>query len=191
MEQVIIRQHYPGAIAWFTGLSGAGKTTLCLAASEQLRKQGIAVEMLDGDEMRRTVCAGLGFSREDREENVRRIAAVAEELATKGVLVLVAAIAPYRTMRQAVRERTSRFVEVYVNASLETCIERDTKGLYKRALAREIESFTGVSDPYEPPLTPEIECKTEFDSVEVSVAVLVAALGQILQLEEGPVHAHR
>jgi adenylylsulfate kinase len=190
MEEVTTR-HYPGAIAWFTGLSGAGKTTLCLAVLEQLRKRGIAVEMLDGDEMRRTVCAGLGFSREDREENVRRIAAVAEELAMKGALVLVAAIAPYRAMRQGVRERVSRFVEVYVNASLETCIERDTKGLYKRALAREIESFTGVSDPYEPPLAPEIECKTEFDSVEVSVAVLIATLGRILQLEEDSVYAHR
>lgn len=162
-----------GMTLWFTGLSGAGKTTLCRAVADYLSSEGFPVAVLDGDEIRRTISAGLGYSHEDREENIRRIIMAAEGLVESGVVTLVAAISPYAAMRNEARSRLGRFVEIYVNASLATCIERDTKGLYRRALMGEIPSFTGISDAYEPPLTPEVECNTDSESVEDSVAKIL------------------
>jgi len=175
-----------GAIVWFTGLSGAGKTTLCREVAAALNARNIPTTSLDGDELRKTLCAGLGFSREDREENVRRVAALANTHAANGELVLVALISPYRSMRQAVRDHSPNFIEVYVNAPLATCINRDPKGLYKRALAQEIQSFTGISDPYEPPLTPEVEVNTELDSAQSSAAKIITALDALLKLQPTP-----
>ena len=169
-----------GAAVWFTGLSGAGKTTLCRAVEVWLRAAGYSVEVLDGDELRRTVNADLGFTLEDRMENVRRIGAMAERLVKTDRIVLVAAITPYRAMREAVRRKIPAFMEVYVNAPLQTCIERDTKGFYRRALAGEIKQFTGVSDPYEEPLAPEVECLTAEETVATSVEKTVQALTRLL-----------
>jgi len=149
------------------------------------------VEALDADEVRLTLSRGLGYSRRDREENVRRIASLAGTLAAPGVIVLVAAISPYRSMRQELREKLHNFIEVYVNAPLATCIARDPKGLYQRALAGEIGSFTGIGDPYEPPLAPDIECNTDGDSVDVSADKLIAALGRILRPRKESAYATR
>ena len=165
-----------GMALWFTGLSGAGKTTLCTAVADFLRAEGFPVAVLDGDEMRQTICAGLGYSREDREENIRRIIMAAEGLIESGVVTLVAAISPYATMRAEARSRLPRFVEIYVNASLTTCIERDPKGLYRRALMGEIPDFTGIGDPYEAPLAPEVECNTESESIDESVNKILDAV---------------
>jgi adenylyl-sulfate kinase len=126
--------------------------------------------------MRQTICAGLGYSREDREENIRRITMAAEGLVESGVVTLVAAISPYATMRAEARSRLPRFVEIYVNASLTTCIERDPKGLYRRALMGEIPDFTGIGDPYEAPLAPEVECNTESESIDESVNKILDAV---------------
>jgi adenylylsulfate kinase len=186
VQQDATRDH--GLAVWFTGLSGAGKTTLCHALADALQASGLMVAVLDGDEMRRTLCADLGYSHEDREENIRRIGAIAEEMVASGTIVLVAAISPYRAMRAEVRRRIGNFVEVYVNAPLATCIERDTKGLYRRALACEIDSFTGISDPYEEPLAPEIECNTAEESVEVSTAKLLADFDRLWKLRLEVLH---
>jgi adenylylsulfate kinase len=179
------------ATLWLTGLSGSGKTTLCCAVAERLHEWGFLVEVLDADEVRRTFNFDLGYSRQDREQNIRRIASLATMLASPDVIVLVAAITPYRAMRRELREKIHNFIEVYVNAPLATCIARDPKGLYRRALAGEITSFTGIDDPYEPPLAPDIECNTEGDSVDVTADKLIAALGRILRLQKEPVYAAR
>jgi adenylylsulfate kinase len=168
----------PGLTVWFTGLSAAGKTTLAAALAKKLRKADVPTIVLDADVLRQGFCAGLGFSREDRAENVRRIAELARRLSQAGAVVLVAAIAPYRDTRAAARARAGNFLEVYVNASLETCVERDPKGLYARAIAGEIPNFTGVNDPYEEPLSPDIECHTDVESVADCTAVLLAAVKQ-------------
>jgi adenylylsulfate kinase len=168
----------PGLTVWFTGLSAAGKTTLASALAKKLRKADVATVVLDADVLRQGFCAGLGFSREDRAENVRRIAELAHRLSKAGAVVLVAAIAPYRDTRAAARARAGNFLEVYVNAPLETCIARDPKGLYARAIAGEIPHFTGISDPYEEPLTPDIECRTDIESVADCTAILLAAVMQ-------------
>jgi adenylylsulfate kinase len=168
----------PGLTVWFTGLSGAGKSTLASALARKLRKADMATVVLDADVLRQGFCAGLGFSREDRTENVRRITELAYRLSQAGAVVLVAAIAPYRDTRAAARERIGRFLEVYVNAPLETCVERDPKGLYARAIAGEISNFTGVSDPYEEPLAPDVECRTDIESVADCTAILFAAVQQ-------------
>jgi adenylylsulfate kinase len=174
LSELVKHGEWPsGMTLWFTGLSGAGKTTLCCAVADFLRSEGFPVAVLDGDEVRRTICAGLGYSREDREENIRRIIMAAEGLVESGVVTLVAAISPYYAMRAEARKRLPRFVEIYVNASLATCIDRDPKGLYCRALMGEIPSFTGISDPYEPPLAPEVECNTESDTIDQCVAKIL------------------
>lgn len=166
-----------GFTLWLTGLSGAGKSTLASALAERLRADGAAVEVLDGDEVREHLSKGLTFSREDRDLNVRRIAYVAKLLTRNGVAVITAAISPYRAAReQARREIGDAFVEVYVNASLETCIRRDVKGLYERALAGTITAFTGVSDPYEPPTSPDVEVNTERETLAESVAKVLDTL---------------
>ena len=159
-----------GFTLWLTGLSGAGKSTIAGAVAERLRADGAAVEVLDGDEVREHLSKGLTFSREDRDTNVRRIAYVAKLLCRNGVAVITAAISPYRSTRdEARREIGEGFIEVYVNASLETCIRRDVKGLYEKAVAGAITAFTGVSDPYEPPVTPDVEVNTERETIEESV----------------------
>ncbi len=159
-----------GFTLWFTGLSGAGKSTLAAAVSAELRRRRITVEVLDGDEVRQNLSKGLGFSREDRDINIRRIGYVAKLLTRNGVAVITAAISPYRAIRDEVRDSIGAFLEVYVKASLDECIRRDTKGLYRRALAGEIPQFTGVSDPYEEPLSPELVIDTEREEVADSAA---------------------
>lgn len=165
-----------GVTIWFTGLSGAGKTTIREALEAKLRADGYAVEVLDGDIVRENLTKGLGFSKEDRDENIRRIGFVSHLLTRNGVIVLVSAISPYREIRDEVRARVGDFVEVFVNAPLAVCEERDVKGLYKKARAGEIKQFTGISDPYEPPLNPEIECRTDLETLEESVEKVYAGL---------------
>lgn len=170
----------PGRIVWFTGLSGAGKSTLAEAVSKRLAGAGHAVELLDGDIVRNHLSKGLGFSPEDRAENVRRIAFVANLLARHGVIVLVPVIAPYRSIREEVRRLSPTYFEVYVNAPLDVCERRDPKGLYRRARAGELAHFTGVDDPYEAPEFPEIECRTDLENVEECAAKIVRELAAVL-----------
>jgi adenylylsulfate kinase len=169
----------PGFILWFTGMSGAGKSTLSSGLARRLAGER-RLEVLDGDEVRTHLSRGLGFSREDRDVNVHRIAFVARLLASHGVGVVTAAISPYASTRAEIRAlaeaRGIPFVEVYANARLASLAERDVKGLYKKAIAGELDHFTGVSDPYEPPSSPEIECLTDVESVEASLEKIVAAL---------------
>jgi adenylyl-sulfate kinase len=167
---------HEGFTLWFTGLSGAGKTTISDRVERALRARGVPVEVLDGDVVRTNLSKGLGFSKEDRDENIRRIGFVSHLLARNGVAVIVAAISPYRDIRDEVRSRIGRFVEVYVECPLETLVERDVKGLYKKALAGEIANFTGVSDPYEAPLNPEVVVRTDRETVEESADLVLAAL---------------
>jgi adenylyl-sulfate kinase len=168
-----------GVVVWFTGLSGAGKSTLTDALVPELRAAGRRVEVLDGDVVRTHLSKGLGFSREDRDANVARIAFVAHLLARNGVVVLVAAVSPFRAARDAARALIGDFVEVHVAPPLEECIKRDVKGLYKRALAGEIPQFTGVNDPYEAPLSPEVEIDTSKVSVAAGVKALTATLRKL------------
>jgi adenylyl-sulfate kinase len=177
-----------GFTLWLTGLSGAGKSTLAAAVARQLRTHGIGVEILDGDEIRENLSKGLGFSREDRDTNIRRIGYVARLLTRNGVAVITAAISPYRSVRDEVREHIGNFVEVYVKTSLDECIRRDTKGLYRRALAGELPQFTGVSDPYEEPLEPELVVETERETVGESAARVIELLRERGYLRS-PVHA--
>lgn len=170
-----------GVTLWFTGLSGAGKTTISQAVEKELRSRSYNVETLDGDVVRQNLTKGLGFSREDRDENIRRIGFVANLLTRNQVIVLVSAISPYKEIRTEVRQRIGNFIEVYVNAPLEVCEQRDVKGLYKKARSGVIKNFTGIDDPYEPPINPEVECRTDEESLEQSVAKVLA---QLARLEE-------
>lgn len=158
-----------GMAIWLTGLSSAGKTTIAQAVYSELCERGWRAELLDGDEIRRNLCKGLGFSKADRDENIRRIAFVTELLARNGVMVVVSAISPYREAREQARRHIRRFLEVYVNAPLEICEQRDRKGLYRRARAGELHGMTGIDDPYEPPLQPEVECRTDRELLAESV----------------------
>jgi adenylyl-sulfate kinase len=166
-----------GFTLWFTGLSGAGKTTISKLVEEQLIARGSKHEILDGDIVRENLSKGLGFSKEDRDTNIRRIAFVADLLSRNGVPVITAAISPYRETRREARDLMGdRFVEVYVKASVETCAERDVKGLYEKAFAGEIKEFTGVSDPYEEPEHAEIIVDTEAQEPGESAAQVIAYL---------------
>lgn len=173
-----------GFTLWFTGLSGAGKSTLARRVETALRERGAKIEVLDGDEVRENLSKGLGFSKEDRDTQVRRIGYVARLLSRNGVVAITAAISPYRATRDEVRQNSERFVEVYVHCPLETCIERDVKGLYQRALRGEIPQFTGVSDPYEPPLNAEITVNTADETHEESVGKIIAGLEKLGLLDE-------
>jgi adenylyl-sulfate kinase len=168
--------HDSGFVLWLTGLSGAGKSTIAAKLGPTLAERGHRVELLDGDEVRTNLCQGLGFSREDRDTNIARIGYVAGKLAKHGVAVLVAAISPYRQARDKVRAEVDNFVEIHVAAPVSTCAERDPKGLYAKALSGEIKHFTGVSDPYEPPLAPEIVLHTEAETVDESVEQVITWL---------------
>ena len=158
-----------GFTLWFTGLSGSGKTTITNQLVKELRRRDVPLEVLDGDIVRENLSKGLGFSKEDRDTNIRRIAFVANLLSRHGVPVITAAISPYKEIRNEAREMMDdRFIEAYVKASVETCEERDVKGLYAKARSGEIKEFTGVSDPYEPPENPELVLETESQSPEES-----------------------
>ena len=157
-----------GFTLWFTGLSGAGKSTISNILYHRLRAAGRPVELLDGDEVRTHLSKGLGFSKEDRDTNVRRIGFVCELLSRNGVVAITAAISPYREVRDELRSRIAHFIEVYVECPIEVLAARDVKGLYARALAGEIAHFTGVSDPYEPPLHPEVTVNSALETPEQS-----------------------
>ena len=165
-----------GFTLWFTGLPSAGKSTLAQFVAVELRNRGVGVEVLDGDVVRAHLCKGLGFSKEDRDENIRRIGFVCGVLTRHGAAAIAAAISPYRSIRDEVRASIGNFVEVHVKASVETCIRRDVKGLYKKALAGELKGFTGVDDPYEPPLQPELIIETEKESPANSAARILRKL---------------
>lgn len=161
---------------WFTGLSGSGKTTVSRLVYEELKKRDYKVELLDGDVVRTHLSKGLGFSKEDRDENIKRIGFVCQLLTRNDVIAIAAAISPYRETRDYVRQQIGRFIEVYVNCPLEVCAARDRKGLYKKAMAGEIANFTGVSDPYEEPLNPEIVLPTHQQTPAESAALVIAQL---------------
>jgi adenylyl-sulfate kinase len=169
-----------GFTVWFTGLSGAGKTTIADAIEPILRERGITkLEKLDGDVVRTHLSKGLGFSKEDRDTNIRRIGWVAEVLTRNGVCVLASAISPYREIRDEVRASVGNFVEVYVSCSIEELTRRDVKGLYEKALKGEIANFTGVSDPYEAPLNPDVTVDSETEDLEESVAKVLTKLEEL------------
>jgi adenylyl-sulfate kinase len=168
-----------GCTLWFTGLSGSGKSTLSQLVAARLREMGAKVEVLDGDIVRTLLCQGLGYSRGDREENIRRIGFVCELLSRNGVIAIAAAISPYREGRDELRRRIPNFVEIYMNCPVEVLIQRDVKGLYKKALAGEISQFSGISDPYEPPISPEVTIDSSSDSPESSVTKILRRLAEL------------
>jgi adenylyl-sulfate kinase len=170
---------HKGFVLWFTGMSGAGKSTVSRLLAERLRGLGAKVEVLDGDEVREHLSKGLGFSKEDRDENIRRIGFVCELLARNGVIAIAAAISPYRAVREELRARIPGFVEVYAECPVEVLAGRDVKGLYRKALAGQIGQFTGISDPYEPPLDPEITIRSAEEPPEQSVDRIWATLERL------------
>ena len=162
-----------GFTLWFTGLSGAGKSTLANHLAKELQHRGLKVEILDGDEVRTNLSKGLGFSKEDRDTNIKRIGYVCKLLTRNGVVAISAAISPYKEIRDYNRQQIGHFIEVYVQCSIEELTRRDVKGLYKKALAGEIKNFTGVSDPYEPPTDPEIVVDSEQQSEQESLKAIL------------------
>ena len=165
-----------GLTVWFTGLSSAGKTTITQWLNETLRIRGYKVQWLDGDVVRQRLSKDLGFTKQDRDENVRRIGALAAQLTESGAIVLVSAISPYRATRNEVRRRIGAFLEVWVHAPLAVCEQRDIKGIYRRARAGEIHNVTGVDDPYEHPLAPDVECRTDNETLDESAAKVLEAI---------------
>ena len=165
-----------GVTIWFTGLSGAGKSTIAERLLALLRERGVKSELLDGDVVRTNLSKGLGFSKEDRDTNIRRIGFVSHLLTRNGVVSIVSAISPYREVRDEVRTEIGSYIEVHVHASLDELVRRDVKGLYEKALKGEIPNFTGVSDPYEEPLDPDVFLDTESESIDESLAKVVDAL---------------
>jgi len=177
-----------GFTLWFTGLPCSGKSTLAKGVEEILLERGMNVEVLDGDEVRKNLTKGLGYSKEDRDTNIRRIGWVCKLLSRNGAVAIAAAISPYAEIRNEVRASVDRFVEVYVKAQLESLVERDVKGMYKKALAGEIKNFTGVDDPYEPPEKPEVIVDTDKETVEESTDKIIRTLemlGYIPTVEGG------
>ncbi|MDQ2096205.1 MAG: adenylyl-sulfate kinase [Tychonema bourrellyi B0820] len=168
-----------GFILWFTGLSGSGKTTISKALEPELKARGCKVEILDGDVVRTNLSKGLGFSKADRDTNILRIGFVANLLSRNGVVAITAAISPYQAIRDEVRAMESNFVEVYVKAPLEVCEARDIKGLYAKARKGEIKGFTGIDDPYEEPINPEIICYTDQESLQESVTKILGKLEEL------------
>lgn len=180
---------HQGFTLWFTGLSGAGKSTLTELLEEEFRRRKYKVEVLDGDVVRTNLSKGLGFSKEDRDTNIRRIGFVCDLLSRNGVIALSAAISPYASVRQEVRELVegngTKFVEIYAQCSLDELVRRDVKGLYKKALSGEIQNFTGVSDPYEKPENPEITIDSATQTVEESYRQILEYLTEKRLIGEG------
>ena len=170
---------HQGFTLWFTGLSGAGKTTVSRVIEDDLRARGMKVEVLDGDVVRENLSKGLGFSKEDRDTNIRRIGWVCEVLSRNGVVAIAAAISPYREIRDEIRGKVENFVEVYAECPIPVLAERDVKGLYKKALAGEIKNFTGVSDPYEAPLNPEVTYHSDKETVQESAQKILSKLEEM------------
>lgn len=167
---------HKGFTLWLTGMSGAGKSTISDQLMERFRAAGAKVELLDGDVVRTNLSQGLGFSREDRDINIRRIGFVAELLSRNGVIVVVAAISPYRETREEVKGKIANFLEVFVDCPIEVLAQRDVKGLYKRALAGEVGNFTGISDPYEAPLHPDVTVRSDLETLDESVGKVWAEI---------------
>jgi len=174
---------HKGFTIWFTGLSGAGKSTIAEIVLRRLRERGYKVELLDGDVVRTNLSKGLGFSKEDRDTNIRRIAFVAHLLARNNVGAITAAISPYRAIRDEARALIGNFVEVYACAPLEVCESRDVKGLYVKARAGELTGFTGIDDPYEPPLSPEVICDTENETPDQSAGKVIRKVEELGYLD--------
>lgn len=168
-----------GFTIWFTGLSGAGKSTLANLLEPELKARGCKVEILDGDVIRTNLSKGLGFSKEDRDTNIRRIGFVCNLLARNDVIAVAAAISPYRDVRDELRREMQNFVEVFVECPIDVLAERDVKGLYKKALAGEIKNFTGIDDPYEPPINPEVTVHSDLETPEQSLAKILAKLEEL------------
>ena len=169
---------------WFTGLPCSGKSTIANRVAEILRNKGYKVEQLDGDVTRKYLSKGLGFTKEDRDENIRRVGFVAKLLTRNGVFVTAAFVSPYREIRDEIRKEIGNFVEVYVKCPVEVCIERDVKGMYKKALKGEIKNFTGIDDPYEEPLNPEVIVETDKETVEESVGKVMRKLAELGYIDE-------
>ena len=167
-----------GFTLWLTGLSGAGKTTVAVALENELHERGLLIERLDGDTVREGLTRDLGFSKEDRDKNIERVCFVAKLLSRNKVGVVASFISPYREARNNVRQQTTNFIEVYVNAPLDVCAARDVKGLYAKAFAGQIQGFTGVNDPYEAPENPEITLHTDKETLEQSVGKIITYLEQ-------------
>ena len=168
-----------GFTLWFTGLPSSGKSTIADAAAEKLKEKGLKVERLDADVIRKHLWKELGYSKEDRDENIRRVTFLAKLLTRNGVAVLTSFISPYRELRAYARGEIGNFVEVYVECPVEVCIKRDTRGMYKKALAGELKNFTGVSDPYEAPLNPEVVVKSDKETLEESVTKIIEKLEEL------------
>jgi adenylylsulfate kinase len=171
-----------GVIIWLTGLSGAGKTTIANSLKDVISHRNLNVEVLDGDVIRTNLSQGLGFSKGDRDINIRRIGYVANLLSRNGVIVIVAAISPYRAVRDEIKASSNKFIEVYVNAPIEICESRDVKGLYAAARDGKLKGFTGVDDPYEVPLHPDVTCFSDRESIDESVFKIVSILDKLLNL---------
>ena len=178
------RSEQPGFTVWFTGLPSSGKSTLAEMLFKELEARRMKVELLDGDVVRTNLSKGLGYSREDRDTNILRIGWVAERLTHHGVAVIVSAISPYRATRDQVRMQVGDFVEVFVSCPLEECVRRDVKGLYEKAMRGEIKEFTGVSDPYEPPLNPEVIVETDRATPKECMELILSRLREIGYLSE-------
>jgi len=168
-----------GFTLWFTGLPCSGKSTIADAVAEELRQRGLKAERLDADIIRKHLWKELGYSKEDRDENIRRATFLAKLLTKNGIAVLTSFISPYRELRDYARREIGDFVEIYVKCPVEVCIQRDSRGMYKKALAGEIQNFTGVSDPYEEPLNPEIIIESDNDTLEETIARIMERLEEL------------
>ncbi len=169
-------QQHPGFVVWMTGLSGAGKTTIALELEKVLRQRGVKVERLDGDIVRESLTRDLGFTKEDRDKNIERVTFVAKLLSRNEVGCICSFISPYQEVRDQVRANTTNFLEVFIDAPLEVVIERDVKGLYKKAMAGEIPNFTGISDPFESPKNPDIHIRTDQQTPDESAQLILKVL---------------
>ena len=172
-----------GFTLWFTGLPSSGKTAVADSVAEILKERGLKVERLDGDIVRKSLTRDLGFSKKDRDENIRRVTFVAKLLTRNGVAVLVSFISPYREIRAYAREEIGNFIEVYIKCPLEVCIERDIRGMYEKAIKGEIKEFTGISDPYEEPLKPEVLLETDKETLEESASKVIQKLNDLGYLD--------